>query len=90
MNFIQTAEQILALGGHTAFEWPRGCHGWKIPELIAFIKRHNLFVAEPDGCAFGFTDSEGVPHLFFELIAMSTIPRYCEDYHGHSTSLGKE
>ena len=62
-NFIQTAEQTLALGGHIAFEWPRGCHGWKIPELIAFIKRHNLFVAEPDGCAFGLTDSEGVPHL---------------------------
>ena len=53
----------MALGGHIAFEWPRGCHGWKIPELIAFIKRHNLFVAEPDGCAFGLTDSEGVPHL---------------------------
>ena len=35
----------------------------EIPELIAFIKRHNLFVAEPDGCAFGLTDSEGVPHL---------------------------
>ena len=62
-NFIQTAEQTLSLGGHVAFEWPRGCHGWRIPELIAFTKGHNLFVAEPDGCAFGLTDNEGVPHL---------------------------
>ena len=62
-NFIQTAEQTLSLGGHVAFEWPRGCHGWKVLELIAFIKRRNLFVAEPDGCAFGLTDNEGVRHL---------------------------
>ena len=55
-NFIQTAEQTLSLGGHVAFEWPRGCHGWKVLELIAFIN-------EPDGCAFGLTDNEGVPHL---------------------------
>ena len=27
---------------------------------------------------------------FFCSIAMSTIPRYSEDCHGHSTSLGKE
>ena len=27
--------------------------------------------------------------FFFWSIAMSTIPRYCEDFHGHSTSLGK-
>ena len=40
-----------------------GCSGWGIPELVQFIKRHNLFVAEPDGCAFGLTDDDGQPHL---------------------------
>ena len=34
----------------------------------------------------GYDDWE----VFFWTIAMSTIPRYCEDCHGHSTSLGKE
>ena len=44
------------------FEWPRGCSGWSIPELVKFIKKYDLFVAEPDGCAFGLKDDEGNPH----------------------------
>ena len=46
-----------------ALEWPRGCKGWSLPELVQFIKKHNLFVAEPDGCALDMKDEQGVPHL---------------------------
>ena len=34
--------------------------------------------------------SAWILNIFFCSVAMSTIPRYCEDCHGHSTSLGKE
>ena len=61
-NYIRCAEQVLLDGGHVCFEWPRGCSGWSIPELVKFIKKHDLFVAEPDGCAFGLKDNEGNPH----------------------------
>ena len=50
-NFIRCAEKVLENGGHVAFEWPRGCAGWNLPELVQFIVKHNLYVAEPDGCA---------------------------------------
>ena len=46
-----------------AFEWPRGNAGWKLPELVKFIAEHNLYVAEPDGCALGLVDDHGEPHL---------------------------
>ena len=29
---------------------------------VKFIKKYDLFVAEPDGCAFGLKDDEGNPH----------------------------
>ena len=49
-NFIRCAEKVLENGGHVASEWPRGCAGWNLPELVQFIVKHNLYVAEPDGC----------------------------------------
>ena len=70
-NYIRCAEIVLRNGGHCAFEWPKGCDGWKIPELIAFCKKHSLFVAEPQGCALGLTDSKGQPHLKSWWIATS-------------------
>lgn len=62
-NFIRCAVQILAQWGHVAFEWPRGSRGWALPELVKFIRKHNLFVAEPDGCALDMKDDQGVPDL---------------------------
>lgn len=32
---MRCAEAILKNGGHCAYEWPKGCDGWKIPELMA-------------------------------------------------------
>ena len=71
-NYIRCAEVILANGGHCAFEWPKGCEGWKIPELLQFIKRHDLFIAEPQGCAFGLQDKDGNPHLKTWWVATSS------------------
>lgn len=62
-NFIRCAKQVLSDGGHVAFEWPRGNAGWKLPELVQFIKENNLFVAEPDGCALDLVDNKGEPDL---------------------------
>ena len=70
-NYIRCAEVILKNGGHCAFEWPKGCDGWKIPELMAFCKKHSLFVAEPQGCALGLKDANGTPHLKSWWIATS-------------------
>ena len=62
-NYIRCADKVLSQGGHVAFEWPKTCAGWDLPELIRFVKRHDLFVAEPQGCAFGLCDQEGKCHL---------------------------
>lgn len=70
-NYIRCAEVIMQNGGHCAFEWPKDCEGWKIPELLQFCKKHDLFVAEPQGCAFGLCDSEGNPHLKSWWVATS-------------------
>ena len=70
-NYIRCAEVILKNGGHCAYEWPKGCEGWKIPELMAFCKKHSLFVAEPQGCAFGLKDVNGNPHLKSWWVATS-------------------
>ena len=47
--------------GHIAFEWPKGAKGWLLPELVAFMKRHKLFMAECHGCFFGMQSSKGRP-----------------------------
>lgn len=62
-NFLHCAERVLSQGGHIAFEWPKTSEGWNLPELVRFISRHNLFIAEPQGCAFGLCDKEGNCHL---------------------------
>eukprot|EP00435_Cladocopium_sp_Y103_P033668 s1073_g8.t1 len=62
-NFIRCAEKTLELGGHISFDWPKPSEGWKIPKSLEFIKKHNLLVAEPEGCALGLVDANGDPHL---------------------------
>ena len=75
-DFVPKAESQQSRPCHWAgishLNGQRGCHGWKIPELIAFIKRRSLFVAEPDGCAFNLTDRAGVPHQQKWRIATSS------------------
>ena len=87
-NFIRCAEKTLELGGHVSFEWPKQSEGWKIPKLLEFIKKHNLFVAEPEGCALGLVDSNGEPHLKKWRVVTSSylVARNLDVYkctHGH-------
>ena len=37
-NYIRCAEVIMQNGGHCAFEWPKSAEGWKIPELLQFVR----------------------------------------------------
>ena len=60
-HFFEVAEVVLSQGGHIAFEWPKGAKGWLLPELVAFMKRHKLFMAECHGCFFGMKSSKGKP-----------------------------
>ncbi len=63
-NFIRAAEIVLSKKhGTVSFEWPRHCSGWELPELTAFIQKHNLTEACMDGCAMGLTNNDGVPML---------------------------
>ena len=60
-HFFEVAEVVLSQGGHIAFEWPKGAKGWLLPELVAFMKRHKLFMAGCHGCFFGMKSSKGKP-----------------------------
>lgn len=51
-NFLRRADQALSQGGRIAFEWPKTHGGWDLPELVRFIKRHDLFDVEPQGFIF--------------------------------------
>ena len=62
-SFLATAALALECGGDVSFEWPHSCLGWKIPILLDFIKRHNLYTATADGCSLGMTNNKGEPIL---------------------------
>ena len=62
-SFISLGEKVLSLGVHVSFEWPRHCSGWARRELMEFISKNSLFVADVDGCAVGMHNSHGQPLL---------------------------
>ena len=37
-NALYLAAQAIALGGYIAWEWPRSCDAWRLPEVKSFIK----------------------------------------------------
>jgi len=63
VKFIKLADLAISLGAEASVEWPRDCTGWLRDELTEFIKRHNLFVVDVDGCACRMTNSAGIPVL---------------------------
>ena len=100
-NFIAVAlaEIVLSQGGHVAFEWPKSALGWALPELTSFVKRHNLYEARTDGCAYGLCDRDGVPHLkpwrvvtFTWRLAQNLDAKRCQHGPGfqHSTVEGSK
>ena len=98
-HFIEVSEIVLEQGGHIAFEWPKSAEGWVLPELVAFLKRHNLYVAECHGCFFGLKSSKGKPmfkpwHVATSSfhLASSLNKCRCQHEHGfkHDHAKGKE
>ena len=57
-NALYLAGQLMAMGGCIAWEWPRSCDAWRLPEMQSFIKKHgeDLYFAELDGCEVGTKD----------------------------------
>ena len=62
-SFIELADLAISLGGHVSFEWPRYCTGWLLPMMTKFIYKHQLHVADVDGCPLGMRDAESNPIL---------------------------
>ena len=98
-HFIEVSEIVLEQGGHIAFEWPQSAEGWMLPELVAFLKRHNLYVAECHGCFFGLKSSKGKPMFKPWHVATSSFHLAsnlnkcrCQHEHGfkHDHAKGKE
>ena len=42
-NFVLTFKQVILGGGDIYYEWPTGCHGWNIAELVELYR----FLSEP-------------------------------------------
>ena len=86
-------------GRHVAWEWPRGCEGWLLPELQAFFKfldeQGRLFTAKLDGCMVNVTDDEG--NLMKKPWTIKTtdpelaniLNRRCNHTHKHQECVGK-
>ena len=96
-NYFKIAELAIALGGGTSFEWPRFCDGWNLPELNAFAVKHNLFIADCDGCALGMKSKKGEPYYkpwriitTSETLASALKKHRCTKDHIHCQIAGKE
>ena len=76
-NFLETAALVMKLGGEVSFECPKCCLGGLLQELIDFIIRYELYVAEVLGCALGTRDPDGVPVLK-QLQFVTTSKRIAE------------
>ncbi|MCP4896673.1 MAG: hypothetical protein GY906_06815, partial [bacterium] len=78
---------------HMAFEWPRGCFGWRL-QIVKELERFMMFSTEFDGCCYGLADQHG------ELLrkpwrVVSTVPnidqvlgRRCGHDHPHGMTSG--
>ena len=60
---LAVAAHTIKCGGKVGFEWPRGASGWQLPELVQFIREHNMAMADFDGCAVGLVNKDNEPHL---------------------------
>ena len=60
-HFRTIAEKNILGGGSVSFEWPRYVTGWLRSEVLTMIHELDMFTVNFHGCAFGMTDSVGVP-----------------------------
>ena len=77
---LYLAEQIIAFGGDMAWEWPRSCDAWWLPEVQSFIKKHGekLYFAELDGCMVGTRDPASGKLVRKGWTIMTTSWRLCK------------
>ena len=40
-------------GGTISFEWPKGCEGWPLDEVIQMVVQFDMVSSYPSGCGFG-------------------------------------
>ena len=84
-------------GSFWTFEGPQNSYLWKIPEMVALLKRHSTHVACLDQCAYGLKvpNTEGKlgfckkPTVFagnFPMIA--NLERKCPGNHDHVYAVG--
>ena len=50
---LQIADHVVALHGRVSIEWPQNAGTWQLPEVIAFLERHNMQKVVCHGCSFG-------------------------------------
>ena len=95
-NLSVLATFVHQRGGSVSFEWPRTCKGWKLDDVIAFLKSLPFHRADFDGCCFGLQTKDGIP-LKKEWTVWSTCSfllftlngsRCCGD-HSHARCLGR-
>ena len=73
-TFLALAALALLRGGAVTFEWPKHCIRWMLEELLQFVLRWRLYVADVDGCACGMVDKNGAPFLK-QLRFLASEPR---------------
>ena len=61
-NFIKLADEVKAMKGKIAWEWPDNNSMWKFPKINQLIRRYNLEPVRFHGCAVGCVSKEGRPH----------------------------
>ena len=50
---LRPSGHVVALRGRVSIEWPQNAGTWQLPEVIAFLERHNMQKVVCHGCSFG-------------------------------------
>jgi hypothetical protein len=88
----------IAAGGSASFEWPRGCDGWKDPEINKVLGEIGLHSVDIDGCMCGVTSCRTGERIKKPWKIKSTNLRLvdalqnllCDKTHTHSPCAGKD
>ena len=99
---LPICEHVVEQGGHFYFEWPAGCHGWKVVELLRFKgvlegKGVPLYQCRIDGCAYGLKNRSGIHFLLKPWMILTNdqtmhqlLNKRCPKDHLHVTVQGSE
>lgn len=99
---LSILSRVVEQGGDMYFEWPSGCHGWRIRPLLAFKKKmekagRQLYKCRVDGCAYGLRSRTGDMYLRKRWTILTTdkvmaeqLARKCPGGHEHKTIQGQD